>query len=213
MKKTTLPYELEIAPYYTVEDWCHLTFDPVHPNSPDWETALKIFDARIRKRFLNPVDVLIAHEISFDRKTFGFAILAIDFLVIETLQGFKEGTEDHRKNSKGLITRFLKNWSAFKDSFSEGVKLEKVADEIYSGYRCALHHSGSTNKAFRVGVSGPIVKINSGNDIKINRTRFHDELKREFDNYLEELRQPEKEELRENFLKKMNHIAGFSSKE
>ena len=81
--KPKLPDDLEIAPGYTVGCWKRLKLDPDVPNSDDWEKAVKIFDARIRKRFFHPVDVLIEHQ-SHSKKTFGFAILAIDFLVIET---------------------------------------------------------------------------------------------------------------------------------
>lgn len=87
VKASKLPDGLEIAPGYTVCCWKNLSLDPDQPNSQDWKKALEIFDARIRCRFLDPADALIAYEANYSRKKFGFAILAIDCLVIETLQG------------------------------------------------------------------------------------------------------------------------------
>jgi hypothetical protein len=81
--------DMGIAPGYTVSTWKALDLsgdDVVH-----WFRAIKIFETRIRRRFLDPVDVLIAHEIGQERGTFGFAILAIDCLLVESLQRFREG--------------------------------------------------------------------------------------------------------------------------
>ena len=77
MTTATLPDDLEVAPGYTVCDWKKLMLNPDAPNTQDWDKAIKIFDDRIRCRFLTPVDRLIAFECDFTRKTSGFAILAI----------------------------------------------------------------------------------------------------------------------------------------
>ena len=214
MTKPTLPDDLEIAPGYRVARWQSLILEPDQPDSPEWNTAFEIFDARIRCRFLNPADVLIASETSCKRKTFGFVILAIDFMVIETLQGFREGKLDHTGESEKLIKAFLTRWDAFKNCLSAKSnpgEIAKIAKRIYKGYRCALHHSAATDGDLRVGVHGPMIQILANQKIRINRTRLHDELKREFEAYLDELRRPEATDLRCKFRKKMNSIAGLSS--
>lgn len=200
---------LEIAPGYSVKCWAKLKLDPSVPSSADWENALQIFDARIRHRFFDPVDELIKLEQSKSRKTFGFAILAIDFLVIETLQGFREGVTDHTGKSKCLFTNFLKQWGSFTECLPKTGASDNYAIKIYKAYRCALHHSGATNGAFRVGVSGPVFAFETDHEVKINRTCLHENLKREFDAYLVELRKPSEKSLRCNFIKKMNAVCGL----
>jgi hypothetical protein len=95
---------MEIAPGITVADWQRLNLADMQ--SADWPNAIDIFDAPIRRRFIEPVDVLIAHEIGQERGSFGFAILAIDCLLVETLQRFYEGRTQNGDNGR-LIKTFL----------------------------------------------------------------------------------------------------------
>jgi len=206
---SALPDDLEIAPGHTVGCWKSLKLDPGAPNSADWDKACKIFDARIRRRFLDPVDKLIEFDQDQSRETFGFAILAIDFLVIETLQGFRDGIRDHSGESKALFTRFLVQWDCFKEYVPVSRNAEKLAEKVYRDYRCALHHSGSTEGAFRVGTSGPVFDFKDDHECKINRTCLHEKLKYELVRYLAALREPEKVKLRSNFLDKMNALCGI----
>ena len=209
VKASKLPDGLEIAPGYTVCCWKNLSLDPDQPNSQDWKKALEIFDARIRCRFLDPADALIAYEANYSRKKFGFAILAIDCLVIETLQGIREGEINHYNKSKRLFINFLKQWSVFRDCTRDQSKHERCAELIYEGYRCALHHSGSTDGALRVGVTGPTFAFKNDHEVTINRTCLHNNLKDEFDAYLADLRALDKRDLRCNFKKKMDAICGL----
>lgn len=209
MRKPTCSDDLEIAPGYTVGDWKNLTLDPDKPASADWQKALEIFDARIRCRFLDPVDRLIEFDECQSRQTFGFAILAIDFLVIETLQGFRDGVLDHNRQSKKLFTRFLTQWDAFTKCLPQNDNPQECAGQVYRDYRCALHHSGSTKGAFRVRVSGPMFHFKNDQEVKINRTCLHKKLKCEFKAYLDDLRRLDKNDLRRNFLNKMNAICGL----
>lgn len=209
MSSSTLPDDLEIAPERTVGDWKCLNLDPNQSNAQDWDTAVAIFKARIQERFLDPVDSLIAAEKDEKRKKFGFATLAIDCLVIETLQAFREGEIDHKGKSQRLFVAFLTGWDAFKSCLPPGSDPEKMAEMIYKGYRCALHHSGATEGAFRVGVVGRMVEVVSSHEVNINRTCLHEMLKCEFQRYLNILRQSDQSERRCNFLKKMNAICGL----
>jgi hypothetical protein len=206
---STLPHDLEIAPGYTVGDWTRLCLKADEPDSSDWEKALTIFDARIRCRFLDPVDELIRIDKNRSRQTFGFAILAIDFLVIETLQGFWEGTIDHTGRSEHLITSFLTRWDVFKNDLLHGADANEIARTIYKGYRCALHHSGATDGALFVGISGPAFAFEKERKIKINRTCLHQNLKHEFEAYLVDLHASDQNDLRRKFLKTMNAICGL----
>jgi hypothetical protein len=129
-------------------------------------------------------------------------------LVIETLQGFREGKIDHTGESERLIRSFLTQWDAFRNC-ADPDKLNKLAKRIYKGYRCALHHSGATDGALRVGISGSVFAFENAHKVKINRTCLHKNLKREFEAYLGDLCAPDKSELRCKFLRKMNAICGL----
>lgn len=195
---------LKIAPQYKVADWERLALDPAKPASPDWQKAVDMFSDRIAGRFFAPADQLLAAQ-KDGGQTFGFAILAIDCLVIETLQGFREGVVNHTGQSKKLFVNFLKDWDLFKICLPQGGDADALAREVYGDCRCALLHSGST-QGFRVGTSGPAFAYESGRLAKINRTKFHKGLREEFDAYLAALLETDNAGLRKNFRKKMDAI-------
>lgn len=194
--------DFEIAPGYSVADWKGLQLSD--PNSSDWAKAIEIFRMRIRLRFIDPVDVLIAYEAEQTRGIFGFAILAIDCLLIETLQGFREGLSSHDGASKRLVRTFLsENLSGhFDDGNSAGSK----SDLFYARCRCAIHHSGQTDGDFRVGRSGPLISFEMNNRVRLNRTAFHETIKSEFERYLKLLSDDSELKLRANFRNKMNSL-------
>jgi hypothetical protein len=84
---------------------------------------------------------------------------------------------------------------------------ETKAEEFYKQGRCALHHSGATEK-MTVGISGPMMRFDNG-DIIVNRTLFHTELVSEFDRYLAALSASASVDFRKKFLLKMNPICGL----
>jgi hypothetical protein len=199
-----VPDDLEIAPGITVAVWKRL--DLTNPMGADWEVAIRIFEHRIRSRFIEPANLLIQHEQYKERGTFGFAILALDCMVIETLQGFREGMIDHSGKSGALITACLR-----QGCFAEWFTSKAEANSFYHGYRCALHHAGQTDGDLRIRRSGPaVVRDSSSGAIAVNRTAFHDLVKTDLADYAKELRSGSNPELRENFRKKMNALCGVS---
>lgn len=197
-----------IAPGHKASDWRKLALDPDAPESADWTAAVRMFRDRIERRFFAPADVLIASEHEECRQTFGFAILALDCLVIETLQGFREGMKKHNGKSQELFCGFLTNWPVFTSSVPEDEDVQACAKLVYTDCRCALLHSGSTDGLLRVGVTGKAFAFGKNKSLKINRTKLHDELKRAFTAYLEELVSADARQLRVNFKKKMDAICG-----
>lgn len=211
MTTSKVPDDLEIAAGYTVGYWKDLRsrLDVGNPNSEHWTKAIEIFEVRIRRRFFEPVDELLRFDSCIPNKTFGFAVLAIDCLVIETLQGFREGIVDHSKRSRELFTNFLTQWVAFNDCVPHDGNSVDFAVQVYRGYRCALHHSGATEVAFRVRAVGPMFNFNGDCGVEVNRTCLHRNLKRELDAYVADLRMTNKVRLRCNFKKKMDSICGL----
>lgn len=207
MSDTTKTRSLQISPNYTVAFWCGLDLDPDNPKQEEWLKAVDVLRDRIHGRFITPAQTLIEVDKGNKQQTFGFAILALDCLVLETIQGFKEGVPNHTGHSTRLFKEFLSNWQPFITCLDAGMVAADKAVEFYKQGRCALHHSGATEK-MTVGISGPMMKFDNGN-ITVNRTLFHTELVAEFDRYLAELTHPASVDLRKRFLAKMNPICGL----
>jgi len=145
MTKSRTGDNMEISPNYTVRDWRNLRLDPDVPEENEWEKAAIILKDRIEGRFLMPAQALIDMAESDRRLRFGFAILALDFLAIETVQGFRKGCLSHDGESKSLFKRFLVLWSAFQICVPDQEERDRQAERLYKCGRCALHHSGSTD--------------------------------------------------------------------
>ncbi len=197
---------IKIAPGFSAKQWQGLHLDPGTPGTTDWEKALAMFEARMRRRFFEPAEALIGLDDARSDKTFGFAILAIDCLVIETLQGFRDGIVNHNGKSKKLFKDFLLRWDAFTNCLQPQANAGELAERVYLDCRCALLHSGATDGALRVGVSGPAFRFKDSHVQAINRTSFHRALAKEFEGYLLALRNADAKELREHFKKKMDAI-------
>ena len=207
MSDTTQSRSLQISPKYTVAFWRGLALDPDNPKQEEWEKAVDVLRDRIQGRFIKPAQTLIDVDKVNKPQTFGFAVLSLDCLVLETIQGFREGVDNHQGHSKRLFNAFLSTWQPFLDCLEASMVPEDKAVEFYKQGRCALHHSGATER-MTVGISGPMMKFDNG-DITVNRTLFHTELVAEFDRYLTALSDPASVDLRKKFLLKMNPICGL----
>lgn len=207
MGHSKLPEDFEIAPGYSVGAWKRLGFDEAAHDSEAVVEAIKILDTRIRSRFLNPIQCLIDSEKDKKRATFGFAILALDFLLIETIQGFKEGRLNHLGHSRKLFVAFLGAWEAFASCLTPNANAMTLAGQIYDQGRCALHHTGSTDR-IRVMKSGLMFVFYPDGRIEINRSLLHRKLTEAFEAYLAELKIAGNAKLRKNLKAKMDHICG-----
>ncbi|MFH1704191.1 MAG: hypothetical protein ABIB41_12350 [Nitrospirota bacterium] len=196
---------MEIAPRFKVKHWKKLNLDD--PANPDWHKAVDVFKSRIFSRFIEPADILIEAYKKDSSKKVGFAVLALDFIVIETIQGFIEGKLD-RSDPPGPFKRFLTTAHEFKDV----VRSEGFAMCIYGAFRSGIIHQGQTDGNFRVRADGKMIQRRGKApkyDITINRTKFHEAVKSAFERYCYELSDLSNKELRCNFRKKMDYICGI----
>jgi hypothetical protein len=182
-----------ISPKYRVYDWKALTFS----NEEDWQKAIVIFEDRIRGRFLNFIDLIKCHEYS------GFAVLALDCLLIETFQQFREGKDETRNNSEKYFVNFLTETS-FCEFFNK-----EIARKFYKQIRCGLLHQAEVkgNSLVRISQNEPLVRLTKdGKGVIVNRESFHEQLVRVFEEYLSRLRDPSNEDERNKFKTKMDCI-------
>lgn len=185
---------MRISLGFVADDWKQLTFATEH----EWQTAVAIFSERVSERFFQP----IAHIDECDRA--GFAVMALDCLLIEMLQQFREGV--HRTpagKSKLYFINFLTK-SSFGDFFTE-----KMAEVFYRQIRCGILHQAEVRGSSRILVDEQIPLVDFAETkagLVVNRKSFHERLLQEFEYYKTQLLDAENEVLRNRFRKKMAYI-------
>lgn len=192
---------MEIAPNILREKFTELNL--TSPDSSDWQEAISIFQKRIKNRYLDPIEIIIKND-SYVKPRYGFTVLAIDCLLIETLQAFRDGLIDTNGKSKKAIRLFLINSPSFKEHF------DKITSEkFYYHFRCGILHQGEIKKKSLVTTSSkkPMVLWNKqNNEMIINRRLFHEALIKDFNQYIDDLKDKKNTKLRNYFLRKMYYI-------
>ena len=181
-----------ISPKYSITDWKSIAF----ATEKDWQKAIDVLRDRIEGRFVRPIRLIESYEYS------GFAVLALDCLLMETLQQFKEGLPES-KGSRATFKRFLMT-STFKSYFDDA-----KSSLFYDQIRCGILHQAETKKSSKIVTkkSAPLVAYShDSKGLVVNRRLCHAQLMTEFEDYLSNLRDPSNLALRDNFRKKMNHI-------
>lgn len=191
---------MQIAPNIDSSEWQALKLD--EPNSPDWERAISILRGRIYGRYFDPTDHLMLAEESkpAHERRFGFAIVAIDCLLIETFGAFLEGLETTDRISEATFCKFLTTRQQFSSIFTES-----LAKQFYKQFRCGILHQAEVGGGSKVWSVGSLVRESNGS-LTINRNELHKKLKAAFEDYLTELSDPLNTVLRQNFRKKMDFI-------
>jgi hypothetical protein len=183
---------MHISPRYTVSDWKAL--NPA--KNSDLHKAVRILEDRLNARFFKAVEAIEGQEFS------GFAVLALDCLLIETLQQFKEGVnETPRRKVEEYFINFLTTppFSAYFNKAS--------ASKFYQHFRCGILHQAEIKETSKVWRVGPLVAPTSdGKGLIINRKLFHSVLRKAFAAYLRTLRNRTDAVLCQNFIAKMGYI-------
>jgi hypothetical protein len=192
---------MEIAPGIDAREWASLNLED--QRSSDWDRAVGILEARIDERFIDPVDHLIGVENQMPsiNKRFGFVVLAIDCLLVETLGAFVDGLETTEGMSRRIFCGFLTTRAQFRADFTHD-----IAQQFYSEFRCGILHQAEIGGNGRVWSIGPLVR-REGARIIVNRNEFHERLKKDFQSYNVELRDASNILLRRNFRKKMGFVS------
>lgn len=173
-------------------------------NDDDWNKAIEILQSRFNARYLEPVNMLIEcdeRRKPLDRR-YGFSILAICCLLIETLQAFREGLTDTKGKSKEMFINFLTKRKYFMTHFNKN-----QAEEFYYKYRCGILHQAEVGGDSLLWSVGMVNGKKADGTPYINRTKIFELLKEEIVLYLEELKNKNNRELRNNFKTKMDFIA------
>lgn len=183
-----------ISRKYRIEDWKRLRFS----SEDDWRQAVTIFEDRLETRYLEHVRMLLP------RKTSGFAVLALDSALIETLEQFRRGTlRTPERKGREYFETFLTQ-TAFKTFFDI-----PLAALFYKTVRCGLLHQSEADGPSKIksGDKHPLVGHTADQKgIVVNKDKFHGMLEQVVQEYVLELKKPASVAAREMFRRKMNYI-------
>ncbi len=195
--ESLLKEAIRIAPkpggeHWTVDDWEKINFE----TEDGWQEAIEIGKERLRMRYFVPIELFMCKSYT------GFAVMALDCLLIETLQQFRDGRHETKGSSKSAFCHFLTRTS-FREHFNS-----KTAEKFYLLIRCGIIHQAEIKGTSRI-VTRPgiplITEIEGG--LVINRRLFHEKLVEVFDDYFDDLKNSNSNsETRNNFKKKMDAI-------
>ena len=154
---------------------------------------------RFYERYLKPFEC--------NKNRHGFSMMAVSFLMIETLHSFQTGLDDTTGNGKNSFNCF----------FSQSIYLSEFADcsaEFYNNIRCGILHQAETKNGWRIWRRGPL--LDSENKT-INADKFLKALHNELNRYVNLLKhgsveyesskkEPTESILYKNAIKKLNYI-------
>jgi len=162
---------MQISPKYPSSLWRSLKLDD--PNSPDWPMAIEIFKDRIVGRFLDPIDKLVGTESDLaSERSYGFVVMAIDCLLVETIGAFYEGLLDTLGKSRETIVDFLMTNPHFSSDFHSKDQVEN----FYYDFRCGILHQAEIGRKSRVWSISKLVEFYP-DGMTVNRTKFHLQIK------------------------------------
>lgn len=180
---------------WTIEDYKKIDFSL----ESGWQKAIDIFEDRIRGRFLDVIDRIEGIDGA------GFAVMALDSLLVETLQQFREGKAETPYRMSGEYFRRFLTSTSFNTNFDV-----KKADLFYDQIRCGILHQAEVKTSSKIQTKEeiPLVSEDKSGGVVINRRKFHKTMERVFREYLDALRKsdPPDGPLRQNFKDKMDAI-------
>lgn len=186
--------EVNISPQYSRDDYHNLKLTETS-SKPDWECAVNIFVDRIQGRYINQIDLL-----SNDINANGFAIMALNCLLIEALYQFENGLKETKNSNKKEYSDFLKQMDS--TAFSVG----SVAEDFYTHIRCGILHSAQTKAESRLSDRTGFVVAVENNVLIVSVTGVTNLVKHHFTSYAGRLLDSNETDLRKNFIKKMKYV-------
>lgn len=153
----------------------------------DIDDKIYIYERQVNDWFLNVAENLIKYK----NKNKGFVVLMICLSYLEGVEQYRQGTSSNNNSAQ-----------FFKQAINK-IYPQKFTDNqlssLYKEARCGLFHDGMTrsriiiNNSFQEGI-----QINN-TDIKISPSKFLNDIKHDFQSYLNELKNSTNQRARDNF--------------
>lgn len=207
MALPTIESETELASGFTVKRYCdlrpQLTGD--QPDESAWREVIDAVQRRIQERYLTPIEELARFD-DEDELPYrpGFAILALDCLLIDTIQSFREGRVTTGDVSPAHSFKTFLRSPRFADFTSND------RGEFFQYVRNAILHNGETRKDWKIRIDNdrmltrdPATKART-----INRQHFHSAVQAEFQDLMRSL-QERHADARAGFVRRLDAMAGL----
>jgi len=159
----------------------------------DWDRAIDIVEDRIRSRWLDPVEQIL------DDWSSGFAVLALDCIILESLWGFMHGrpvqSGEERQVYRDILRGAHFGWT------------DSQSDDFRKFVRNGLMHDAETRSRWLVKKTVPrnaILEARDGGYV-LNRTKFHRALVSVFEDWVGRMR-AQNQGLRTKMRARMNQI-------
>ncbi len=187
--------EVLISTRFRNEDYLSLHINP--HDDIGWDTAIRIFDDRIKGRYINPAQELISNV-----NNNGFAVMAIVCLLIETMYQFTRGIDRTENGNKDKYSNFLIELLRAENCLVS----KKVAIQFYDCIRCGILHQGQTKNGSRLSTSDKGVIWVEDDVLFVSVSQLLDVVARYVNDYESRLRDLNNVSLRTNFISKMDYI-------
>lgn len=192
--------------------------DRLHPTAYDdnWERAFKAIERRFAFRFIEPANLLLERDAEDDRafpEGRGFAVLALDCLLIETLYGYRRGERTRVGETGGAFEDFLSTEPAFHDDPNLAARIPSFARAVRNG----VLHDGETRDGWIVwkgSATGVLAHLLGDGRAVLYRDALHAAVRSRFDSYFARLRLPmgpEGRDLREKFRDRVDQLCAESA--
>jgi hypothetical protein len=157
----------------------------------DIETKILIFEDRINGWFLD-----VANKLKENNEA-GFVIVMISLGYVEGIQQYVEGAGSDT-GSKDCFVRGIKRIFTLDDRY------DTLIENLYKGARCGLFHNFMTSSSISISGDYPDVILFNNNVISINPHKFIDCIRKDFEKYVEDLKNKENIVVRSNFEKRFS---------
>lgn len=140
-------------------------------NQGDKRRVASFVHARFTERYFAPIDVMATSHRN------GFAMMALNCLVIESLQSYRRGWPTSNGNSELAFCNFFDREEGF--SIFKG-----FANAFYVNVRCAILHQGETTAGWKIRRDKMLFDPAT---LTVNAAKFHNALKGSLDDYVTEI--------------------------
>jgi len=146
----------------------------------DIDDKITIYEREVSDWFLNPAEALLNHN-NFRSS---FIVLMVCMSYFEGVEQYKTGVESTRRSKQCFI-------DSVKRIYANQFQDRDLA-KLYSKSRCGLFHNGMVEGGviFSDSFDDVMVFENNGEIIKINPRKLLSDIKRDFENYINEIRSP-----------------------
>jgi hypothetical protein len=205
--------EIKLGPSFTTETWARIRAKlDSHTYDQNWEEAISGIQGRFTERFIKPADAIRQLD-QADASGFpegrGFAIVALDCLLLESLHGYKTG--QRTKNSSATKAAFKTILTTY-DQFAGAFTSEAVAETFARAVRNGLLHDGETRDGWIIwqgDIGGPIVEPRTDQTKVLYRDAFHAAVIAAVGEYFQKLRSTSSSDgptLRRTFIQRVDKL-------